>query len=455
VIRFDIASLAQRYAQEQLAPHEVVREALQRIEACDDGAIWLAVKPARQLLEEADGLLARQRSGEDLPLFGLPFGVKDNVDVAGLPTTAACPAFAYTPTRSAAVVQTLEAAGALCLGKQNMDQFATGLVGTRNLGGRHCRNARFPDHVPGGSSSGSAVAVARGHCSFSIGSDTGGSGRVPAACNDVVGLKPTPGLLDTRGMVYCNRSFDVPPVFALNVDDAWRVLRVLADAPNGDLYQSRRSAGFSAAPGELPKHWRFALPLAHQREFFGDAAARRAFEQQCAGLQDLGGEPVEVDWAPFAEAGRMVFDSALIGERWWTYGPTIERSGEQVHPVVRQAIDAARHCSAADAFDALYRLRALQQQVRSLFDTFDILVTPTIGTLPTLTEVDADPAGVNKRMGHYTYHANPLRLAAVSVPGLRRDDGLPASLLLTGPSFSESKLGAFALAFERHQRLAA
>ncbi|MFT7772227.1 allophanate hydrolase [Roseateles sp.] len=446
---FDFKTLARAYATRDLTPGQLVDELLRCLAARGDDKVWLHRATEAELRQQARDLEARRARGEALPLYGLPFGVKDNIDVAGWPTSAGCAAFAYVPTRSAAVVEKLQAAGALLVGKQNMDQFATGLVGVRTTTG-HCANAIDARVVPGGSSSGSAVAVAAGVVSFSIGSDTGGSGRVPGALNNVVGLKPTPGAASTRGFLYCNRSFDVPPVFALTVDDAYAVLQQIVGPDDEDPYTSQHLPTEPTAwqPGALPARWRFAVPAAPHLDFFGDDAQRRAWERTLDVLTALGGEREEIDFAPFLEAGRLVFGGPLIAERWLTYGRTVEQHPGAVHPAVKQALLASRDYSAADTFGALYRLRTLQREVgRRLRDT--LLVTPTVGRIPTVAEVDAEPMLANSRMGHYTYFANPLRLAAVSVPAGWRDDGLPFGLQIVGPSFSERPIGALARAVQQ------
>lgn len=444
-VALDIATLNAAYATQRLTPGALVDVVYRRIARRGDDKVWLHLRPQADVLADARALEARRARGDALPLYGLPFGVKDNIDVAGLPTTAGCAPFGYVANRSATVVERLQAAGALLLGKQNMDQFATGLVGTRTTTG-HCANAIDARYVPGGSSSGSAVAVAAGLTTFSIGSDTGGSGRVPAACNGIVGLKPTPGLVSTRGFLYCNRSFDVPPVFVLNVADAYRVLDVLAGPDAEDPY-SRSAPATITQP--LQPGWRFAVPRPDQLEFFGDEAMRAQFDVALGHLQTLGGRPLAIDFAPFLEAGRMVFNSPLIAERWLTYGAAVEQHPEQVHPAVRQALSAARQYSAADAFATLYRLQALQRKVAHVFTQADVLVTPTIGRLPTCAEVEADPMGANTRMGYYTYFANPLHLAAISVPGGQRHDGLPCGISIAGPAFSEALIGTVAAALEQ------
>lgn len=419
-----------------------------RLKTHTSGGIWCR----EQLHCCARELEQQRRSGQALPLYGLPYGVKDNIDVAGLPTTAACTAFAYTPTRSAAVVERLNAAGALLLGKQNMDQFATGLVGVRNLDG-HCHNVFDAKRIPGGSSSGSAVAVALGQVAFSIGSDTGGSGRVPAACNNIVGLKPTPGVVSTHGFVYCNRSFDVAPVFALQVGDAYRVLDVLAGHDARDLYSSSKPLHRPRLKS-LPPTFRFGVPRAAQLEFFGDAHAGAAWARALQRLRARGGVPVEVDYAPFREAGELLFNSPLVAERWLSYGPTLREHPHTVHPAVAQALERAHDFSAAQAYAAAYSLRELRLAALAELGDLAFLALPTCTRIPLVSEVEADPQGVNTQMGQYTYFANPLGLFAISVPAGLRDDGLPFGLSLVGRGHEDLLLQPWAEAVQADAGLA-
>jgi len=435
-LSLDFDSLRRVYQDGTWSPSCVIDELYRRIERARGDHVWLHLVPETRARETAVKLERARSGGAHLPLYGIPFGVKDNIDVEGLPTTAGCPEFAYRATRTASVVERLEAAGAILIGKQNMDQFATGLVGIRSLMG-HCRNPFDPDYIPGGSSSGSAVAVSTGQVSFSIGSDTGGSGRVPAALNNIVGLKPTPGLVSTYGFVYCNRSFDVAPVFALTVQDAADVLEVVCGYDPKDIFSENvGSVALQTDSGSM----RFGVPDSAALEFFGNDAARSAYRESLDILRALGGHEVRIDYTPFADAGKLVFGSAFIAERWMAYHEAIDHHPESVHPEVRSAIEAARHYSAADAFEALYAQRILVQQVAKVFDSIDFLALPTVPTIYRCDEVERDPRKLNANMGYYTYFANPLKLAALSVPAGMMHGGLPFGLSLVGPAFSERAL---------------
>lgn len=449
-LSFDFTSLAAAY-RSGLSPSAVIGEVYRRIRNSRDQHVWTSLLPEKAALEQARRTEAAARDGQPLALFGLPFGVKDNIDVAGLPTSAGCASFTYEATRTADLVRRLQDAGAILVGKQNMDQFATGLVGIRSPGG-YCRNAFDPDYIPGGSSSGSAVAVASGHVSFSIGSDTGGSGRVPAALNNIVGLKPTPGLVSTEGFLYCNRSFDVAPVFALTTEDAYSILEVIEgpasrDALGGGCIGPAHAVKPERAPA-LPAAFRIGVPAADQLEFFEDEQARQRFRIALEQLQALGAQVLEIDFTPFLQAGRLVFNSAFIAERWITYGQAARPEDPHIHPAVAQAIQAAQGYSAADAFEAQYRLQGYQRQVAAMFEQIDILVTPTAGTIYRCDAVEADPIALNANMGYYTYFANPLRLSAISVPAGLREDGLPFGVCLLGRSFAEQQLRPVARALQ-------
>lgn len=435
-LSLDFTRLRHAYAHQGLTPMALVEEVYRRIALRGEDHVWLHLEPRERVLSRAATLYQRYVAGEDLPLYGLPYGVKDNIDVAGVPTTSACSGFSHIAVEDAAVVQRLDAAGALFIGKQNMDQFATGLVGVRNIGGS-CRNAFNPDYIPGGSSSGSAVAVAAGLVAFSIGSDTGGSGRIPAACNNVVGLKPTPGLVSTHGFIYCNRSFDVAPVFALTVNDAYQVLDVLAGPDSRDLYSVDRAL---VSPGDRLESFRFAIVGEDQLEFFGDEQARRQFQRTVALMSDLGGTAYTIDFSAFLEAGKMLFDSPLLAERLLTYADTLARAPESVHPAVRLVLEKGAQYDATQTYATLYRLRELRRDTHLLLQGFDALLLPTYARLPTCSEVEADPLQVNTRMGYYTYFANPLQLSAISVPVALRDDGLPFGVSLLGLPFHDLRL---------------
>jgi allophanate hydrolase len=367
------------------------------------------------------------------PLDGLTFAVKDNIDVAGVPTTAACPAFAQTPARHAAAVERLLSAGAHLVGKTNLDQFACGLNGTRSPFGA-VPNAFDACYVSGGSSSGSAYVVATGQVDFALGTDTAGSGRVPAGLNNIVGLKPSKGLISAHGVLPAAQSVDCVSIFACTVPLAAQVLAHALGPDPRDPY-SRRLA---LASSPLPEAFRFGLPGA--LEFFGDELARQAFGEAVQRLIDLGGRPVPIDFLPLAKAGELLYGSALVAERYAAIRAFFDAHQAEVIEPVRSIIAAGREYSAADLVDAQVRLRGFAQLAAPMWDSIDVLVVPTAPTHYTIAQMQADPVGLNRNLGAYTNFVNLLDYAALSVPSSLRPDGLPFGVTMIGPCGSDWQL---------------
>ncbi len=347
----DLATLRKAYQCGELTPSAVVESVYARIANYNDPATWITLVERDRALERARELEARAADIARLPLYGIPFSVKDSIDVAGLPTTAACPAYAFKPTDSAEIVKHLIEAGAILIGKNNLDQFATGLVGVRSPYGTP-RNPFDARYIPGGSSSGSAVAVAAGLVSFSIGTDTAGSGRVPAGFNNVVGYKPTRGVLSLKGIVPACRSLDCASIFALTCEDAVTT----AQCSRGRL--DPRQLLLNAAP----RSFRFGVPAKSDLETFGDAETAPLFAQAVERLRLLGGEPVEIDYAPFRETGKMLYGGPWVAERLAEFGDFLARTSAGIHPVTRSIIEGAKRYSAVDFFAASDRLEALQRE---------------------------------------------------------------------------------------------
>lgn len=441
-LRFD--SLRSAYRNGTRTPLEVVEHVLDRIRARGEDNVWTALADAEQVRARARELTVRAGEIDQLPLYGLPFGVKDNVDVAGIPTTCGCPAFSRTPAQTATAVQKALDAGAIFLGKQTLDQFATGLNGTRTISG-HCKNVFNPEVIPGGSSSGSGVAVGAGLVSFSLGSDTGGSGRVPAAMNNIVGLRPTIGLVSSTGMVYNNRLFDCMPVFAPTVEEAYTVLQVIAGVDPRDPI-GRAGTEAIALDAQLPAQFQFAVP--ERLEFFGDALSASCFEQAVERLRSLGGTPSSIDFAPFQEAGRLIFESALVAERTASYGQVLDESPQQLVPAVAAILERARGYSAVDAFRAQYRLGELRRHFALQLSGIDVLVTPTVPRPFTVKEMLAEPLLRNAEVGYYTYGVGPLDLCALALPSAIRQDGLPFGISLVARAGADGLLRALGRKFE-------
>jgi allophanate hydrolase len=441
-ISLDIANLQRLYRSGELTPLQLVEYLLQRMQGDDPHAVWISRLDADALRAYAAALAGK----DDLPLYGIPFAIKDNIDLAGLPTTAGCPAYAYNPTESATVVQRLIDAGAIPLGKTNLDQFATGLNGTRSPYGA-CRNAFDPDFISGGSSSGSAVAVALGLASFSLGTDTAGSGRVPAAFNNLIGHKPSCGALSTRGVVPACRSLDAVSIFALTAEDAERVLAVAAGHDPQDAYSRPLVAhgfDFGRATG-----FRFGVPMAKDLEFFGNADAARLFGESVENLKSLGGTPVEIDLAPFLETARLLYGGAWVAERYQAIRDFFDVQSEQVFPPVREIIAGGKTQSAADAFAGIYRLRALKAQCDTVWNDIDVLLTPTAGTIYRIEEMQADPIRLNGNLGYYTNFMNLLDLAATAVPAGFQADGLPFGVTLIASPHQDAPLLHLAARLQR------
>jgi allophanate hydrolase len=434
-----IPYLRESYRTGQLTPAAVMEALLEQSPEDDPHHVWITRLSRDQVMAYVTALEGRPQA--ELPLYGIPFVIKDNIDLAGVPTTAACPSFAYTPSRSATVVQKLVDAGAIPLGKTNLDQFATGLVGARSPYGA-CRNAVDPDYISGGSSSGSAVAVALGLASFSLGTDTAGSGRVPAGFNNLIGLKPSNGRLSTRGVVPACRSLDCVSIFALTAEDAASVLSVAEGYDAEDPYS--RSMGHQALAGV-----RFGVPRPEQLEFFGDSEYRRLFNEAVRTLQSLGGTAVDIDLEPFLEAARLLYEGPWIAERYAAVGAFIEAHGDAVHPITRKIIEGGKTLTAVAAFQGEYRLRELKRRAEAVWPNVDVILTPTSGTIYRHEELDADPIRLNANLGIYTNFMNLFDLAGVSVPAGFRKDGLPFGVSLVGPRASDQALLQFAGRLQR------
>ena len=441
----DLQTLGARLRSAVLRPADVVSGVLERIRSRGDDKAWIHLLPRAELEARAAELERRGASG--LPLYGIPFAIKDNIDLAGHPTTAACPEYAYVAQRTASVVQALLDAGAIVIGKTNLDQFATGLVGTRSPYG--APSSTFdPRYISGGSSSGSAVVVSAGVVSFALGTDTAGSGRVPASFNNLVGLKPTCGLLSTSGVVPACRSLDCVSIFALTAADAAAVLDVAAKFDASDPFARREAP--ARAPATIAG-CRVGVPRREQLEFFGNRDAEKIFAGAVAKLTGLGAQIVEIDFAPFLAAARLLYEGPWVAERYVAIREFIERKPEALHPVTRQIISGGSKPSAADCFTAQYKLRALIREAEPAWQAADVLLAPTAGTHYTHAELEAEPVRLNSNLGVYTNFVNLMDLSAIAVPAGFTSAGLPWGVTLLAPAFSDRALCA--LGDELHRAL--
>ncbi len=440
---FDIASLHRAYA-DGLHPSAVLAECRRRIKALDDPGIFLHLLGEARLADQVAALGPFDPVAK--PLWGIPFAIKDNIDAVGTPTTAACPDYRYEVSADAFVVSQLRAAGALLVGKTNLDQFATGLVGVRTP---HPvpKNALDPAIVPGGSSSGSAVAVARGLVSFSLGTDTAGSGRVPAALNGIVGLKPTLGTVSASGVVPACRTLDTVSVFALTVSDAWRAFRVAAVFDAHDAYA--RPIPVPAAPIATPSA-RIGVPDAASRRFFGDATQAAAFDHTLGALERLGGRIVPIDFTPLYKIADMLYDGVWVAERYSVVESLLKVKPEALLPVTRAIIGKAEQFSSADVFRGLYRLKALLRDAEAAIAGVDLLCVPSIPTFYSVADLEADPVGPNSRLGTYTNFVNLMDLCALTVPVAPRADGRPGSVTLIGPKGQDARLAGLGVTLQQH-----
>jgi allophanate hydrolase len=437
---FTLSALTEFYAGGG-RPEAIIREVYRRIEAIGDPGIFITLVPIETALAAAIALPARD--GNARPLWGVPFAAKDNIDAAGLPTTAACPGFAYTPTEDATAIAKAKAAGAILIGKTNLDQFATGLVGVRSPYPIP-KNAVDPALVPGGSSSGSAVAVAHGLVSFALGTDTAGSGRVPAALNNIVGLKPSLGAISTAGVVPACRTLDCVSVFALTVEDAWAAFAAMAALDENDPYSRALPLRITDAPEPSPV---IGIPRAEDLHFFGDKAQQAAWQDGLAQLESLGATLIPVELTAFFETAALLYEGPWVAERHAAVSDVLAREPDIVHPVTRNIIEAANGFSASALFRAQYRLKALKRQTDAIWSKISLLAVPTTPVSPTLADLVADPITPNSRCGTYTNFVNLLDLCALAVPGPMRADQRAAGLTFIAPAGQDGRLASFGRAF--------
>jgi allophanate hydrolase len=443
-----VAAIVAAHRAGAITPAQTVARSFQRIRDHNDPAVFITLRDEKQALAEAEALGAKDPAL--LPLYGIPVAVKDNIDALGMPTTAACPAFVYWPSHDSTAVARLRAAGAIVIGKTNLDQFATGLVGVRSPYGIP-NNPMRGDLIPGGSSSGSAVAVSAGLVPLALGTDTAGSGRVPAMLNNVVGLKPSLGLISTAGVVPACRTLDCISVFSLTVDDAMTALAAMAGPDGADPFSRNRPlADMTAFPSSL----RLGVPRQAQLIFFGDKAAEQAYGDAIARWTALGASLVEFDLEPLYETARLLYEGPWVAERYLVIRDLLASSPEAIHPITREITAAGARLTAADTFAALYRLQALRRIAERAFANIDALVLPTAPTGYSTAQVLANPVELNSRLGTYTNFVNLLDLCGLALPAAIRPDDIPFGITLLAPAGHDAQLASIGRVFHADTGLA-
>jgi allophanate hydrolase len=432
-----VSAIVEAHRKRVVTPAETIRRCYARIAALGDPGIFITLRKEQHAIAEAKAL------NDSGGLYGVPVVVKDNIDVVGMPTTVACPAFAYEAAEDAEVIRRLKCAGAIVVGKTNLDQFATGLAGLRTPYPAP-RNPLRRDLIPGGSSAGSAVAVAAGIVPLALGTDTAGSGRVPAMLNNVVGLKPSLGLVSTCGIVPACRTLDCVSVFALSVEDAWIALRAIAGYDANDPYSRDRALGML---NTVSLGMRLGVPLISQRLFFGDLRAAADYESALARLARMGFRFAEVDIEPLSEAAQLLYDGPWLAERYLVARKLLEENPNALHPITRAIIAPGANIKAIDSFPAFYRLVQLRRAADDIFKCIDALILPTAPTVYTCEQVLADPIRLNSRLGTYTNFVNLLDLCGTAVPAALHEDGTPFGITFIAPGGQDALAASLAMAF--------
>jgi len=445
------------YGNGTLKPTDTIKAILGRISRRGEDGVWIFREPKEKLFSRAREVesLANSISSEALfityPLYGLPFAVKDNIDWGDRPTSAGCSAYTYIPSRTASAVDRLLEAGAILIGKTNLDQFATGLVGIRSPYGV-AQNPFDNRYIPGGSSSGSAVAVSAGLVSFSLGTDTAGSGRIPAGFNNIVGLKPTRGIVSTVGTVPACRSLDCISIFSLTVPDASNVLCVMAKEDQLDPFSRPIPSTWMGSKSQSPTIGvRVGVPRKEQLEFFGDSEAETLFSSAIKKVAETGANILEIDYSIFHKVANLLYEGPWVAERYTAIRNFFDTSSEALHPVTREIIEGGQKYSAADVFEANYELEALKKKALKPWSKMDVLLVPTSGTIYKINEVKASPFKLNTNLGYYTNFVNLLDLCCISVPSGFYSNGLPAGVTFIGSPYQEKFLCQ--LSSEFHEKL--
>lgn len=428
-----IQNLKKLYANQELTPRKLIEHITQTIESNRSNPIWIYTLDSNEL----EPYLARLEACEvdSLPLYGIPFAIKDNIDLKGIPTTAACAEYSYIPQESAFVVERLIEAGAIPIGKTNLDQFATGLVGTRSPYGA-CQNSLNPEYISGGSSSGSAISVALDMVAFSLGTDTAGSGRVPAAFNNLVGVKPSKGVLSTSGVVPACRSLDCVSIFANNTHDARAVFDIAAVFDVSDAY----SREMPEAQKSALSSFKFAIPKKEQLRFFADEEAEALFYKAVERFEAMGGTAIVLDFSPMLEAANLLYYGPWVSERYVALKEMIETQPESFIEVTRKIVESGKSKTAAEYFEAEYKLKTYKRQADLLLADVDFALTPTTGTIYKIDEINADPIELNTNLGYYTNFMNLLDFCAYAVPAGFRNNGTAFGVTIFAAAFEDRKL---------------
>lgn len=447
----DLATLRAGYACGELLPRDVINAVYDRIAKRGDDHVWIHLVPREEALAQVARL---EKEGRQGPLWGIPCAIKDNIDVPGLPSTSGLAPLRKVAAGTGRTIQRILDAGAIVIGKTNMDQLAVGLVGVRSPYGV-ARNAFNGDFIPGGSSSGSGVAVGAGLVSFAFGNDAAGSGRVPAAFNNVVGIKPTPGIISNtsvsgRGTA---KSLETLSIFALTVADGMEIYRLVAGYDPEDWFSKREADTCDLALNTAQTPFQFAIPRSAQMQFFGDKDAEKIFQDNIRQLEKLGGRVREIDFRPFDDAQRMLYEGPFLAERQASVEDLVKGHEAALHPVTREILATSMHWTAVDAYRAIHRLAELKRVARGLLADCDAMVVPTTPTIYTVAEVEADPIRLNARLGTYTNFVNLMEMCGVAVPGGFRSDGMPLGVTILGAPMADGIVAGIAARLQRANAL--
>ena len=448
----DFETLKTGFSTGALTPKMVVNAIYDRIEARGEDHVWIHLVPRSEALKAADALEAQGYDGR--PLWGIPFSIKDCNDVVGLPTTNALKEGAYIAESTGQAVTRLFDSGAILIGKTNMDQFGIGLVGMRTPYGA-CSSVFNDEYISGGSSSGSAVSVAAGLSSFSIANDAAGSGRVPAGFNNIVGIKPTPGIVSNACVSGggCVKTIETLSVFALTVEDGMSVMRVITGYDPSYPFSKPEADHVALDVAPAPARFRFGIPAGAALRFFGDTEAERLFQEAVERLDAMGGELVEVDFTPFEGTQRILYDGPWISERALSLDKVLPQYGEAIHPVTRKILENSGQYTSLDTFRAIHRIAELKCATRPVWDDIDVLLVPTTPTIYRKSEILEDPIALNARLGIYTNFVNLMGLCGIAVPNGFRDDGLPSGVTFLAPGMQEARAAAIAAEFHRRAHI--